>query len=88
MAFVGVWWDDPDDPNGNVAHIGEHGLDIDEVEGVLVDPSSEGVSTATGLPCAWGYTRRGRYIIVVYEVIDEDSVRVVTAYEVPEPRAR
>ena len=35
-----------------------------------------------------GFTRRGRYIIVVYEEVDEDSVRVVTAYEVPEPGTR
>jgi hypothetical protein len=26
------------------------------------------------------------YIIVIYEQIDEDAIRVVTAYEVPEPR--
>ena len=25
------------------------------------------------------------YIIVMYERIDEDTIRVVTAYEVPEP---
>ena len=29
----------------------------------------------------------GLYILVVYEEIDEDSIRVVTAYEVPEPRS-
>ena len=32
------------------------------------------------------YTLEGIYIIVVYEEVDEDAIRVVTAYEVPEPR--
>jgi hypothetical protein len=30
------------------------------------------------------YTPGGDYIIVVYEQIDADTIRVVTAYEVPE----
>ncbi len=27
----------------------------------------------------------GRHVIVVYDRIDEDTIRVITAYEVPEP---
>ena len=30
-------WDDPTDPDGNTAHIAEHGLTPDEVESVLRD---------------------------------------------------
>jgi hypothetical protein len=30
----------------------------------------------------------GRFIIVVYDAVDSDTVRVVTAYEVPEPNAK
>ncbi len=41
---------------------------------------------SSGRPCVWGYTLEGIYIIVVYEEIDEDTIRVVTAYEVSEPR--
>lgn len=33
-------WDLPDDPEGNVAHIAEHGLTVDEVEAVLHAPDS------------------------------------------------
>ena len=33
-----------------------------------------------------GLHARGIYIIVVYEDIDQDTIRVVTAYEVPESR--
>jgi hypothetical protein len=55
------------------------------VEDVLAGPSSRGVSDSSGLPVAWGYTLERVYIIVVYEQIDEDTIRVVTAYPVPEP---
>lgn len=85
MNFFRVLWDDPNDPDGNVEHIGEHGLTIDDVEEVVENPTSEGHSNSSGLPCLWGYTLEGQYIIVVYEPIDEDMIRVVTAYEVPEP---
>ena len=33
----------------------------------------------------FGYTPDGTYIMVVYDVIDEDTIYPVTAYEVPEP---
>ena len=92
MDFLRILWDDPDDPEGNVEHIAEHGLSMDDVEDVLENQSSEGRSHSSGLPCTWGYTLEGLYILVVYEEIDyeeidEDSIRVVTAYEVPEPRS-
>lgn len=85
MDLFRILWDDPDDPNGNVQHLAEHGLTIDDVEEVLAIPTSEGKSASSGRPCVWGYTLEDVYIIVVYEQIDADTVRVVTAYEVPEP---
>ena len=88
MNFLRIIWDDPDDANGNVQHIAEHDLGIEDVEEVLANPTSEGVSASSGLPCVWGYTLEDVYIIVVYEQIDEDTIRVTTAYEVPEPMAR
>ena len=86
MHTFRILWDDPDDPNGNIQHVAEHGLTIEDVEEVLCNPANEGTSTTTGRPCLWGYTLEGIYIIVVYEVIEADMVRVVTAYEVPEPQ--
>lgn len=85
MDFHRIVWDDPDDPLGNVQHILEHGLDTDDVEEVLANPTSHGESASSGLPAVWGYTLEGSYILVIYEEIDEDMLRVVTAYEVPEP---
>ena len=86
MNIFRILWDEPDDPDGNVQHIAEHGLSIDDVEEVLTNPTSEGTSASTGRPCVWGYTLEGIYIIVIFEEIDEDTLRVVTAYEVPESR--
>jgi uncharacterized DUF497 family protein len=86
MNFFRILWDDPDDPAGNVQHLAEHGLAIDDVEEVLSNATSEGTSASTERPCVWGYTLESVYIIVVYEEIDQDTIRVVTAYEVPEPR--
>jgi uncharacterized DUF497 family protein len=86
MDIFRILWDDPDDRDGNVKHVVEHGLSIESVEEVLCNPTSEGTSATSGRPCVWGYTLEGDYIIVVYEQIDADTIRVVTAYDVPEPR--
>jgi uncharacterized DUF497 family protein len=88
MKYSSTVWDAEDDPHGNVQHIAEHDLTVEEVETVLAAPASEGHSTSTEYPAVWGYVPDGRFIIVVYEAIDEDTLRVITAYEVPEPKAR
>lgn len=84
MAFFQILWDDPEDPNGNVQHIAEHGLDMEDVEEVLCSPTKRGVSGSSGMPVAWGYTLENVYIIVVFEQVDSDTIRVITAYPVPE----
>jgi uncharacterized DUF497 family protein len=86
MNIFRILWDDPDDPNGSVQHISGHGLTIEDVEEALSNSTSEGTSASTGRPCAWVYTFEDIYIIVIYEQVDADTIRVVTAYEVPEPR--
>jgi uncharacterized DUF497 family protein len=89
MEHALIDWDDPGDPEGNAAHVGEHGLTPDEVESVLRDPNaSHDVSGSTGRPVVFGMTNTGRYIVVVYEVLNPDDpliARPITAYEVPEP---
>lgn len=77
-----IWNDEPDE---NVEHIAEHGLDTEDVEHVLEHPHSKEASESTGRPCAFGFTPDGRFIIVIYEEIDEDTIYPITAYEVPEP---
>lgn len=71
--------------NGNIAHVEEHGLTVEDVEHVLANPASKSVSKSSGLPCVFGYTPEGLFIILVYEEVDE-GIYPVTAYEVDEPR--
>jgi hypothetical protein len=82
MAWSRTIWDDT--PGGNVEHIEEHDLTTDEVDYVLANYESTGVSRSSGRPCVFGYTPDGRYIVVVYEEVD-DAVIPITAYDVEEP---
>jgi hypothetical protein len=84
VRFVQVIWDDENQPDGNVWHVSEHGLTMEDIEYVLENPTREGVSNSTGRPCCFGYTPAGDFIIVVYEEVDRDAIYPVTAYEVPE----
>lgn len=70
----------------NVEHIAEHGLSQDDFEHVFFNCESKGFSRSSGLPAVWGYTQDGRYVMAVYEEIDDTTILPVTAYEVPEPR--
>jgi len=63
------------------------GLNSTEVEDVVCHPVQTDVSLSTGRPVAFGWLADGRYIIVVYEQLDEVTVQVITAYSVPEPRS-
>ncbi|MCI0361740.1 MAG: hypothetical protein L0211_24915 [Planctomycetaceae bacterium] len=80
MSWTRIIWDHL--PDGNVEHVEEHDLTTDEVEHVLANFDSTGVSQSSGRPCVFGYTPDGRYVIVIYEEVDEDTVVPVTAYEV------
>ena len=81
MDYITIIWDLDDDPDGNVQHIAEHDLTKEEVEEVLADPEGRGISRSSGLPVAYGTTSTGRYIAVVFQEIDADTVRPVTAYD-------
>ena len=47
--------------------------------------ANTGYSRSSGLPAAWGHARDGRYIMAVYEELDQVTILPVTAYEVHEP---
>ena len=78
--FEFLWTDEA------IEHLAEHGITQDDFEEVVCDPLRNGESHSTGRPAAWGYTADGRYIIAIYEEIDDVTLHPVTAYEVPEPR--
>ncbi len=69
-----------------IAHVLKHGISQKDFEQVVARPYSKGFSRASGLPVAWGYTMDGRYIMAVYEILDELTILPVTAYGVPEPK--
>jgi uncharacterized DUF497 family protein len=70
------------DPGGNVEHIAEHGLTLEDVEGVICNPLETKISRSSGRPMATGYTADGRLIVAVYEKTDEVTVYPVTAFEI------
>lgn len=81
MPFRFIVWDLDDDPHGNVQHCLRHQVSKEEVEWVLSNPIGETTSRSTNAPIAFGMTEEGRQLIVVYEIIDEDTVYPVTAYD-------
>jgi uncharacterized DUF497 family protein len=83
MNWAQIIWDPT--PGGNVMHVEEHDLTTDDVDYVLESFVNTGTSRSSGRPCVFGYVPDGRYIVVVYEEVDDDTVIPVTAYEVPEP---
>ncbi|MCL4206235.1 MAG: BrnT family toxin [Pirellulaceae bacterium] len=87
--MVCVIWDLEDDPDGNFQHIAEHGVTPEEVDEVLNDRSSRTTrSESSGRPITFGWTSEGRYLAVVWELVEDEpmSVYPVTAYPAPEPR--
>lgn len=81
--WIRVIWDDT--PGGNVEHVEEHDLTTEDVDHVLDEYEAEGFSRSSGRPCVFGHAPDGRYIIVIYEELDDDTVLPVTAYEIDEP---
>ncbi len=80
--MLDIVWDMDDEPEGNVQHIAEHGLTKDEVAAVLRSPDAETKSASSGRPIRFGFIDDGRYIAVVFEWIDANSIYPVTAYEI------
>ncbi len=83
MKWTQIIWDGT--PGGNVEHVEAHDLTTDDVDHVLTNPAAAGFSRSSDRSCVFGHAPDGRYIIVVYEEVDDDTVLPVTAYEVPEP---
>ena len=81
MPWFDVIWNDQD-PDGNVAHIAEHGIVPDEVEHVLMNATIDELDRQRPpRRIAAGRTAAGRLIAVVYERIDEATVYPVTAFD-------
>ena len=57
----------------------------EDIQHVMSNYESATTSDSSNRPCVFGYTEDCRYIIVIYDQIDEDTIYPVTAYDVPEP---
>ena len=82
MLDAQVVWDADDDLDGNVQHIAENDLTIEEVEDVLFDPdSATEISRSSGRPITFGWTFTDRHIAVIWETVCDDPrmIRVRTA---------
>jgi hypothetical protein len=89
MIHAHVIWDLPDDQDGNVEHLAEHGIMPEEAEEVLFNRQSETTqSRSSGENITFGETAAGRYLAVVWEHVDDDplTLRPVTAFDAPRPR--
>ena len=84
MPMIDIIWDMPDDPDGNVQHIAEHGLTPADVEFVLNHPRRRAISRSSGRPMVFGRTRSGEHVVVIYEEIDDSTIYPVTAYAIEE----
>jgi hypothetical protein len=69
-----------------IEHIAEHGISPKDFERVVSHPVDVRISRSSDSPAAFGYTEDGRYIIAVYDFLDDVTILPSTAYEVPEPR--
>jgi hypothetical protein len=89
MPDAQVIWDLPEDPDGNIEHIAEHGVTAVEVEEILFDAESDTtISRSTGEYITFGFTSAGRYLGVVWQHIMDDplTIRPITAFDSPMPR--
>ncbi len=80
MPDIVFYW--VETPGGNIDHIAEHDLEPEDVENAYLTADEFTTSRASGRPAFKGLARDGRYIFVVYDQLDENTVYVVTAYEI------
>jgi uncharacterized DUF497 family protein len=81
MPYFDFMWTDE-----IIAHLAEHDIGPRDFERVVMNPVDMDQSESTDRPAAFGYTRNGRFIIAVFEYLDDMTILPVTAYDVPEPQ--
>lgn len=85
MIDAVIAWDMEDDPKGNVQHIAENGITMEEVEEVVLNENNPvGESRSSGRPITFGDTSTGKRIAVIWEEALDNPliIRPITAYEV------
>jgi hypothetical protein len=59
-------WDLEDEPDGNIQHIAENGVSVEEVEEVLLAAHEIGASASSAWPIVFGMTSSGKQLAVVF----------------------
>ena len=77
MPWLEVFWTDE-----NEEHLLANDVTREEAEYVIRNPVGYDVSESSDRPIAFGYTKAGRKIAVVYELVDKITVYPLTAYDV------
>ncbi len=77
VAFYIFIWD-----GKNQRHVAEHGVTQDEFAEVVCNADRVEKSRSSGRTVAFGYTSTDKYLACVFEMLDDDTVYPVTAYEV------
>jgi hypothetical protein len=68
-----------------IEHLAQHGVTPEDFEEIVNFPDLRGTSRSSGRPCCWGELPDGRFLICVYEKLDDLTLLPVTAYQVPPP---
>ena len=63
-----------------IAHIEEHGLTVQEVEYIVEHPEERETSRTSDNLVAKGVCFNGKYIVVIYDMIDNVTILPVTAF--------
>ena len=84
--FFRYFWDLDDDPDGNVEKLRQHGFAPEDAMFVIDHTrwSDLDASNSSGLPTVIGDTVDGRRVLIVFEYLDVDLIRVVTCYSISE----
>jgi hypothetical protein len=91
MSSTQVIWDLENDPEGNVQHIAEHDVSMDEVEEILRNPRNDTIiSRESGNQITFGWTSTGKYLAVPWESVCDDPKMIypLSAYPAPPPGGR
>ncbi len=76
MPFFFFIWDGESE-----RHLSDHGGSPEEFEQVVCNPDFVDVSRTTGRPIAFGMTPAGRYLACIYELLDDETVCAITAFD-------
>lgn len=89
MHIEVIYWDLEDEPDGNIQHIAEHGITVDEFEEVVFNPKNPvAESRSSDNFITFGYTSTGKHIAAIWELVSDEprAIRPVTAFEAPAKR--